>query len=190
MWPCQWVCGRCLQRPTHQVRGVVGECILGSHLHRNDNRSDLLLRLLYVQPCRAEVRPQKQTPDCRSCGLCCISPHSQTAFADLVPKDLEKLSPRWIKKNAELCSPFDMILNGGCPGALKTRWVINKQGPLKGFEQCRCIALQGTPMVRVACSIYAKRPRVCHEAMVPGEKACLDLRRMYEEFAARPKETC
>jgi Fe-S-cluster containining protein len=143
-----------------------------------------------LRPClHKEQMASVQKPDCRQCGLCCVSPYDQPVFADLVPADLKRMSPKWIKENIGESSTFDRILNGGIPGAIKTRWVKNKRGPLKGYEQCRCRALRGTTMVRVSCSIYAKRPRVCRIAVRPGDRTCLEIRKMYKELIEGREKT-
>jgi len=65
-------------------------------------------------------------------------------------------------------------------GALATKGVTMKRGPAKDFAFCACVFLDGTLLEKVKCRVYDRRPAVCRTAMVPGEKACLNLRKLYE----------
>jgi hypothetical protein len=134
------------------------------------------------------VKPKR--PDCRSCGLCCMSLHDQEAYCDVEPEDLERLPRAWVRKNVMFSSGFDMLcsaIDGGrAPyGAIRTAWKQQRRGPLKGITACVCVALRGSMMQRVGCSIYSKRPRACREALNPGDKECLEARRMLTEATLR-----
>jgi len=120
-------------------------------------------------------------PDCRSCGACCVSPHDQPAFCDVVQQDLDRLSKRWVKKNVLFPTPFDLLVSKldklDLPyGAIRTKWVKQRSGILKGTSACVCAALQGSVLNRVHCSIYERRPNACKEAVKPGDSACRVLR--------------
>lgn len=132
-------------------------------------------------------------PDCLSCGACCVSLQDQEVFCDATPEDLEKFSKAWVKKNVIFTSTFDLLvraLDGRYEpwAALRTEWRTQKTGPLKGVDACACIALKGSIMDAVKCSIYEKRPRVCHVAVVPGDRTCLDLRRMFADAIEENRE--
>ena len=125
-------------------------------------------------------------PDCLSCGACCVAPRSQDAFCDVSAEDLERLGRGWVKKNVLFSSPFDrlvsMIDGNQVPlAAIATKWTEQKSGPLKGHELCSCVALKGSVMNAVKCSVYEKRPETCKTAVVPGDRNCLDLRRAFKD---------
>ena len=140
----------------------------------------------------------KKKPDCMTCGLCCVATSDQEAFCDLDDADLERLSEAvgdsWIKRNIMFASTFDMIarrFDGGRHGAdmaIKTKSLPIKSGPLKGCESCACVALKGVPMKKVSCSIYEDRPQACRVAVKPGDRTCLEIRRMYQDFVDRENE--
>jgi len=123
---------------------------------------------------------------CVRCGLCCISPYDQDVFCDVLTKDLHRLSNSFIRRNVQTSGVFDLVvaLQKGqhCPqAALKTRWREQKSGPLKDYELCMCVALRGTALVKVRCSIYDKRPDACRDAVKPGDKVCREVRRAFKE---------
>lgn len=128
------------------------------------------------------------TPDCRTCGLCCVSPQDQEAFCDLDEEDEQRLGKSWVRRNVMRYSFYDsmmeMIQHGQAlpPGAIKTRWKPVKAGPLKGHQVCACVALRGSVMNQVSCSVYDRRPDTCREAVVPGGRTCKEIRRMYKEL--------
>lgn len=62
-------------------------------------------------------------------------------------------------------------------GAIKTKQMLPKRGPLAKYELCACHFLQGTALVDVRCSIYEKRPEVCRKAVRPGDRVCREVRR-------------
>lgn len=135
-------------------------------------------------------RKKSEPPDCLSCGLCCVVMRDQDAFCDVTPKDLEKLDRRWIGRNVLFPSAIDtfaaMIDGAHLPfGAIATKWREVKDGPLKGIEVCACVALRGNVGHAVKCSIYAKRPQVCHDAVKPGDRTCFDIRRLVNEAVER-----
>lgn len=131
--------------------------------------------------------PRKMHADCRACGVCCVAPHDQESFCDLVESDLVRLPPKLVKKNVVFTKPFDFLASG-CrtpPAAFKTVWVGQRSGPLKGFELCACIFLRGTLLVHTRCSIYSRRPEVCREAVKPGDRVCTEMRKVYSEYTKR-----
>jgi len=137
-------------------------------------------------------------PDCMACGLCCVATSTQEAFCDLDDADLETLADalgdRWIRRNVMFASTFDMLarrFDGGGQGAdmaIKTKILPINSGPLKGCESCACVALKGVPMKKVSCSIYENRPRACQTAVNPGDRTCLEIRRLYQDFVDRENE--
>lgn len=134
---------------------------------------------------RARRRPEK--PDCMSCGACCVSLYDQDAFCDIDERDVRALGAAWAKRNVIFTSSFDILAHalGGDSiphAAIKTKWVEQKAGPLKGAETCTCVALKGSLMKSVKCSIYEKRPRTCRVAVSPGDRTCLEIRRMFQDL--------
>jgi Fe-S-cluster containining protein len=126
------------------------------------------------------VKPEKVTAkDCLTCGVCCVSLQDQDCFCDLTPEDEERLGAAWVRRNVLRTRLFDFIASGGrLPwGAIKTKWRKQQAGPLKGAEMLTCVALRGSILHRVQCSVYEKRPRTCREAVKPGDRTCLWLRR-------------
>jgi Fe-S-cluster containining protein len=125
-------------------------------------------------------------PECMSCGLCCLAPTRQDQFCDLSESDIDALPAGWVKKNVDFSSVFDFVL-GAIDGrtmpiaAIKTKLLKIKAGPLKGNVVQPCIALKGDPMYKVKCSIYERRPATCRTSVVPGDRTCLELRRVYGE---------
>lgn len=133
-------------------------------------------------------------PDCLSCGLCCVALHDQAAYCNITKAETKRLGA-WGKKNVLLSQPADrfayMFNGSGEPpyGAIKTEWTMQKAGPLKGCETCSCVALVGSVLNKVRCSIYEKRPQTCREAVVPGDRTCLNLRRMVDEAIKKTEAT-
>lgn len=125
----------------------------------------------------ADVITEKKL-DCKTCGLCCISPHEQLSFCEVSRIDIKRLGT-WANG----------IIHKIVHGAIRARWVENKIGPLAGFEQCRCVALRGSVMHRVSCAIYAKRPEVCRHGVVRGGRTCVALRSAYERFVTSLKQS-
>jgi Fe-S-cluster containining protein len=127
-------------------------------------------------------------PDCTKCGLCCLSLHDQQGFCDISEKDAKRLGKKFVRLHVLQSSTFDQmaaLLDGhSVPwGVIKTTYKLIAKGPFKGVTVCACDQLRGDPSHKVRCAIYAKRPETCRTAMVPGEKACRDLRRMYKKAA-------
>lgn len=84
------------------------------------------------------------------------------------------------------------MLDGGRrfpDGALATKWVDMKRGPLRGWSMCACVFLDGTVLAHVRCRVYDRRPDVCRKAMSPGERACLNLRKLYERGLLEAEES-
>ena len=122
--------------------------------------------------------------DCRSCGACCVSFEDQGYFCDVDDDDLAKLSRAFVRKNVEMfaCPQLLGLLahtNYVC-GAIMTKWVEVKSGPLKDYELNVCRALRGSVMSKVSCSIYKNRPRTCKIAVSPGSRACREVRRAFK----------
>jgi len=115
-------------------------------------------------------------PDCRACGLCCVSVYDQEVFCDVVESDCERLGVAWVKRNVMFPTLFEQLV-GGVPPAIKTKWMAQRSGPMRGESACVCVALRGTLLKRVWCAVYDKRPQTCRDAVKPGDPVCLDLRR-------------
>lgn len=106
---------------------------------------------------------QETVPDCRQCGVCCIALEDQECWCDVLDRDLERLSPKFRKK---------AVLVDANTTAIRTRWARQKVGPLKGYELNTCVALRGSVLHRVCCTIYKNRPLVCRHSFQPGDKGC------------------
>jgi len=128
---------------------------------------------------------------CLSCGVCCMPPHYQDTYCDLTEKEVMRLGPK-IRRLVMRPSLFNRCLSmiDGRPeveAAIKTKTVMQRSGPFKGKELCMCALLKGTPLVSVRCSVYRNRPRTCHDAVNPGERACRDARKFWSDIA---REQC
>ena len=118
----------------------------------------------------------KAKPNCKACGLCCISLQGQEAYCDITMEDALRLP----KKYDKYFAPFDIMDQlamraGGknaVAGALLTRRLKVRSGELKGLELCACTLLRGTPLKKVSCAIYGRRPSTCRDAVKPGDKTC------------------
>lgn len=129
-------------------------------------------------------------PDCLSCGACCVSLYDQSAFCDVEAKDIERLGAQWVRHNVLMSSLMDrvmMAIDGeeDLHGAIRTKWVTQRSGPLKGVDVCTCVALRGSLMKSVKCSVYEKRPDTCRTAVVPGDRTCIEIRRMLRDLIER-----
>lgn len=134
----------------------------------------------------------KEKPDCRTCGVCCISVADADIWAEITFEDAKRLGSAWCKRNVLgndelnlLCCAFS-----GRPsyyGGIRTRWRKVRGGPLKGIEICACVALKGDPLRKVRCDVYEKRPTVCRKALQPGEKQCLQARRLFRTAVENAK---
>lgn len=138
-------------------------------------------------------RRKKEPPDCLSCGACCVALHDQEVFCDVDEEDVARLPKGWVKKNVMFSRPIDRafaaMLGPPAPhGAIKTEWKKQRAGDLKGFELCSCVALKGSVMSSVKCSVYEKRPDTCRTAVVPGDRTCLDVRRLFKDAIERERE--
>lgn len=126
-------------------------------------------------------------PDCQKCGACCVAFGDQKVFADVNERDMTRLGRKLVRLLVLQPSTFDNVasaLSGKTTtAAIKTRWVRNRTGPFRGFELCRCAALKGNLLHKVSCSVYEKRPQVCREAVVPGDRACREIRRAMLEHS-------
>jgi len=110
--------------------------------------------------------------DCRRCGICCTSLTWEDTYVNVTPQDEKLLGKRYVRLN---------VING----EVRTRPTVNKAGPLKGAEDCRCVSLRGSIGKQVGCSIYEKRPDVCRKALKPGDRQCIAVRRMFVEMCER-----
>lgn len=106
--------------------------------------------------------------DCRGCGACCVSLTDSDVYADVTPKDEERLGKKFVRLNV-------------VDGAIKTRWLRQRSGPFKGVEACSCVALRGSLFHKVYCAVYANRPTVCRKAVNPGDRTCRQARRLFRD---------
>ena len=123
-------------------------------------------------------------PDCRTCGVCCVSLQDQDSFCDVTPADVMRLGTRWAKRNVVFPDGWERMERGwptAIAGVIKTAWRKQRSGPMKGAAACVCVALRGSLRHKVECSVYEKRPRACRVAVKTGDKTCLAVRRMFEE---------
>ncbi len=109
--------------------------------------------------------------------------HDQPVYCDITEEDEKRLGKRFVQLHVVQATTFDTLVSavGGRRayyGAIKTAWVENKSGPFKGVSACRCVALKGSLMHKVRCSVYNKRLATCHKAVKPGDRACREVRRM------------
>lgn len=125
-------------------------------------------------------------PDCRSCGACCVGPLDQESYADLDEADLKRLGPRRRHLLVFQPSPFQTFVQAlGGPSirsaSMRTSWRSAKTGKWAGHQFCACVALRGSVGHQVSCSIYDVRPAVCRDAVKPGDRVCLEIRRRMQE---------
>jgi len=100
------------------------------------------------------------------------------SFCDLMPAEVDAMSPQFIAKNVHFTRIFEQIIYKHPPAALRTRWTEQKAGPLKGNRACVCCQLSGSLMHKVRCRIYENRPSVCRRAVKPGDKNCKVMRQI------------
>ncbi len=93
----------------------------------------------------------------------------EETYVNLTPKDEERLGKRYVRLH---------VINS----EIRTRPTLNKAGPLKGTEDCRCVSLRGSIGKQVSCSIYEKRPDVCRKALKPGDRQCAVVRRTFKDM--------
>jgi hypothetical protein len=107
----------------------------------------------------------------------------QDYFCDLTVKEAEKMSEQFRRANVAWTHPFNKLISllsgKRLPdAALRTKWRLMKSGPFKDCEVCVCCMLRGSLMKNVRCHIYENRPSICRSAVKPGDKNCLELRRI------------
>lgn len=103
------------------------------------------------------------TPDCQTCGGCCLIDLNEPLYIPLMAGDRARLP-----KHVHLHIVDDQLTT------ITTR---AKRGPLTGTKLTRCVMLKGTVGHAVACQVYANRPTVCKDAIEPGDAACILTRR-------------
>lgn len=135
--------------------------------------------------------------DCTKCGLCCVSLFDEEVFCDVQEKDLDKFDKKFIEKYVIFPNIFDLaysaIMRSGAgknQGALKTKFKKISEGPLRGYEACCCVMLQGNPGKKVSCKIYKKRPEVCRRSVKPGDSVCKTIRRAFEKLLRGRTKQC
>lgn len=113
--------------------------------------------------------------DCLTCGLCCVSLVDQVDYCNVTEQDKARLGKRFVR--------LHVVQPSG--DAIKTKWKVQRAGPLKGVEACSCVALRGSLKHRVSCSVYSVRPEVCRKAVLPGDRACRQVRQLFQEMLER-----
>lgn len=91
--------------------------------------------------------------------------------------DYKRLSPKF-KRKVQRPTLFDVMaltIDGSRVmfGALRTC-------ALGKFNAC--VALEGEVGKKVHCAIYDERPKICHIAVVKGDKSCRTLRKWYKDY--------
>lgn len=130
-------------------------------------------------------RKPRPRPKCTACGLCCISfAEDNDVWAELDPGEADHISKKYRKYIQETDSMrlLERALRsraGISVSAIRTRWLKAQAGPFKGISFCACALLSGSPLQRVRCEIYEHRPSVCREACKPGDRDCLEVRRLF-----------
>jgi Fe-S-cluster containining protein len=130
------------------------------------------------------ARERVTSATCRSCGACCWSMHDQPRYCDVTAEDLERLPKKFVRLHVIGTHALNRLAArlDGDPlpdAAIATTWVKQKHGPFQGVDALVCAALRGSLMHDVSCSVYERRPRACREAVQPGDRACLAIRRMF-----------
>ena len=113
------------------------------------------------------------TFDCLTCGACCVANvPEQDAYAETTWTDERKLGRAFVRLNIVRPTRAAMTERGmEIPhGALRT---VQRGG------HTVCVALEGEVGVKVECSIYRTRPRVCRSACEPGDDVCRTHRRQH-----------
>lgn len=126
---------------------------------------------------RNRTERSKDTPDCKTCGICCVARAEQDVWVDLEENDLERI-PKKYWKHVHFPSLLDWY-----PLGLFTKTLQIRSGKYKGVVVCKCELLQGSVGHKVSCAIYRSRPAVCREALQPGDKLCRELRAEFDEDA-------
>lgn len=120
-----------------------------------------------------------EKPDSLTCGACCVSLENDQAFCNVDEEDQKRLDRRFLAKHLRTVY-FPM--EGTAEEALAVKDIKAKTGPLKGIHMNVCVALRGSPMSRVSCSIYSKCPKVC-DSIKAGDKTCLRICRLFQAAA-------
>ncbi len=110
--------------------------------------------------------------DCRRCGICCTSLTWEDTYVNLTPQDEVALGKRFVRLHV-------------VRSEIRTSPTLNKTGPLKGVQDCRCVALRGSLLSAVSCSVYERRPDVCRNALSPGDRTCQDAKRLFQDMLER-----
>ncbi len=110
--------------------------------------------------------------DCLKCGLCCVSLTDQGEYCNVTEADKVRLGKPFVRLHV-------------VQDAIRTKWRVQRSGPLKGVEACACVALRGSLKHRVSCSVYSVRPEVCHTAVKPGDRTCRQVRQLFQDMLDR-----
>ena len=134
-----------------------------------------------------DMKEKITSKTCLSCGACCVAPNDQEVFCDLVESDIKRLGEKWVQKHALAPNPitlFSCVIDGAPPPplAIRSKYRAQRAGRLKGWELCCCVALRGSVMNQVSCSVYEKRPRACRMAVKPGDSACRRIRQAFDDY--------
>jgi Fe-S-cluster containining protein len=112
--------------------------------------------------------------DCASCGACCVAWEGLQRYIPLSPGDAERLGPTFVSENV-------------VEGEIRTRLVQLRRGRFAGRVATVCAALRGTVGHAAQCGVYQARPRVCREALEPGDDACQTAREGLVDMLGRSR---
>ena len=117
--------------------------------------------------------------DCVTCGRCCF--YNKPNYVLLYHEDILEFGPAWLANFTAISTLSGAALRAGEDGS----------EVYMRMENGHCCALEVTPSVRYACSIYQKRPLLCR-MFEPGSPDCLEARaRPTQEMPpAPPEDSC
>jgi hypothetical protein len=95
-------------------------------------------------------------------GRCCWSIHDQPRYCDVTHEDLERLPKKFVRLYVIGTHPSQlaaMLDDDHVPhAAIATTWATQKHGPFQGADALVCVALRGSLMHDVSCSVYGGDP--------------------------------
>lgn len=142
--------------PSGEFQEMISELDVRTKARLFSQQLPLLKLSKYVSE-RTVTDPAEAIPECTGCGVCCN-------YHLLVPVRREE--------SEDLDEFVEVMLDG-----IQAEAAINRVLP-RNPETGSCKFLNGTLGTRVGCTIYEKRPHVCHD-FDAGSDRCHELRRMY-----------
>lgn len=134
----------------------------------------------------AKKKPTEPELVCKGCGVCCVSLGNQLEYCDVFDAEYLSMSKAQ-RKHVKIFNALDQLIYK-VYGAIKTAYVRNTQGPLKGYEVSRCYFLKKSLLHSAYCSIYANRPYTCKVSVTPGDRNCKILRERFLDYASSLKK--